>query len=108
MTDGIPMTDLFRVKICGITNVADGRAAVAAGADAIGLNFYAGSPRCVTGDTAREILTAIGSGTLKIAVFVNEPPERIIALRNEVGFDVAQLHGDETPDAIAALAGVPV
>ena len=61
---------MFRVKICGITNVADARLAAAAGADAIGLNFYEPSPRFVPAGAAREIAGRI-EGVLKVGVFVN-------------------------------------
>ncbi len=60
-----------RVKICGITRVEDARAAVAAGADLIGLNFYAKSPRYVELDRAREIRAALGSQAAVVGVFVN-------------------------------------
>jgi phosphoribosylanthranilate isomerase len=64
---------LFRVKICGLTDVAAARQAAAAGADAIGLNFYERSPRCVTLDVARRIADALPPGVLKIGLFVNAP-----------------------------------
>jgi phosphoribosylanthranilate isomerase len=55
---------MFRVKICGITNVEDAIVAVEAGADAIGLNFYEGSPRLVGVDRAREICDAVSNRVL--------------------------------------------
>lgn len=80
------------VKICGITNREDAKAAVAAGASALGFNFFAGSPRCVTPEHA----AAIGDGlpVLKVGVFVDESDMAGIAAR--AGLDVLQLHGSET------------
>ncbi|HIA18670.1 MAG TPA: phosphoribosylanthranilate isomerase, partial [Planctomycetaceae bacterium] len=62
---------MFQVKICGITSLADAQAAADAGADAIGLNFYADSPRFVQQETAREICQRLPQ-LIKVAVFVNE------------------------------------
>lgn len=88
---------MILVKICGITSVADGLAAAAAGATAIGLNFYPRSPRYVTPEQAAAIAAALPSDILKVGVFVNEPPESIERIARSVGLDVVQLHGDETP-----------
>jgi phosphoribosylanthranilate isomerase len=96
-------TLLFRIKICGITNLDDARAAVAAGADAIGLNFFARSPRHVAPAVAKEICAALPAAVAKVGVFVNETPQRILELQAEVGFDVIQLHGDETPELVLQL-----
>ncbi|HSZ23844.1 MAG TPA: hypothetical protein VK782_11900, partial [Candidatus Sulfotelmatobacter sp.] len=60
-----------RVKICGITRVDDARAAIEAGADMIGLNFYAKTPRYIDLDRAREIRAAVGSRATVVGVFVN-------------------------------------
>src|SRR5262249_503957 len=66
-----------RVKICGITNEADAALAAELGADAIGLNFYAPSPRCVTIRLAQKILAGLPSAVDPIAVHVNEEPSAI-------------------------------
>lgn len=81
------------VKVCGITNREDARAAVEAGAGALGFNFYPKSPRYITPAAAAAISAAVPAGVLKVGVFVNEPlaPE-IVA---EANLDIAQLHGDE-------------
>jgi phosphoribosylanthranilate isomerase len=94
---------MVKVKICGMTNLDDARAAVNAGADMLGFNFYPASPRYVDPSAARAIINAIrsaNSGTNRevkmIGVFVNESPARIIDLVGEVQLDGIQLHGDET------------
>lgn len=100
---------MFRIKVCGVTRAEDARVAADAGADAIGLNFYAKSPRFVTADSARAIRDAVADCVRVVGVFVNETPERIAELIDAVGLDAVQLHGDEPFDAVAALpAGVPV
>jgi phosphoribosylanthranilate isomerase len=100
---------MAKVKICGITNVRDARAAVAAGADFLGLNFYKGSPRYVTAAAARRIVKASPRGASWIGVFVNEKPARVAQIAREVGLSEVQLHGEEAADAIAELRrAVPV
>jgi phosphoribosylanthranilate isomerase len=96
-----------RVKICGITRVEDARQAWAAGADALGLNFYPRSPRYVTAEVAAALARtrpALGS---VVGVFVNESPDTIRALVRECGLTAVQLHGDEPPEACSGY-GVPV
>ncbi len=95
------------VKICGITRAQDARAAAAAGADAIGLVFYAPSPRALTPDAAAAIAGAVPAGLLKIGVFVDAPLAAMVAAVRRVPLDMIQLHGDEPPE-IAALLPVPV
>jgi phosphoribosylanthranilate isomerase len=87
-----------RVKICGITNAADAHAAFALGADAIGLNFYPGSPRAVTSAGAREIIAGLPRGACVVGVFVNAPRRHISAVAGEVGLSAIQFHGDEPPE----------
>ncbi len=93
---------MTRVKVCGITNVEDGRLAADAGADAIGL-IFAQSPRQVNSDRARSIAAALPGDILKIGVFVNEEPEKVRRISSEVGLDYVQLHGDESPRTVAEL-----
>lgn len=92
------------VKVCGITNLEDARAAADAGADAIGLVF-AESPRRVNVDQAREIADALTEDILKVGVFVDAGAEEVLRVVREVGLDVAQLHGDETPETVTFLRG---
>jgi phosphoribosylanthranilate isomerase len=93
-----------RVKICGVTTVEDARVCADAGADAIGLNFWPGSKRCVTVERAVEIARALPAGISKIGVFVDSLREDIERTAEAVGLDAVQLHGDEPPEACAALA----
>lgn len=98
----------MKVKICGITKVEDARAAIEAGADLLGFNFYAGSARYISPDTARSIVAAIRSGgrcpTL-VGVFVNSPLDEVQSILREVDLDFAQLHGDESTAMIQRLHG---
>jgi len=83
------------VKICGMTNLEDALVAVEAGADAVGFVFYEKSPRCVTVETAREIVEKLPESVEKVGVFVNESPEHVSELLNGARLTAAQLHGDE-------------
>jgi phosphoribosylanthranilate isomerase len=96
-------------KVCGITNPGDARVAADAGADAIGL-IFAESPRRVDIEEARKISIALPDGVLKVGVFVDVDPEEVLRIAREVGLDLAQLHGDEAPETVAAIrgAGLPV
>jgi phosphoribosylanthranilate isomerase len=87
-----------RVKICGITNLADAQVAVAAGADALGFNFYEKSPRFVPTATAAEISRALPPFTLRVGVFVNPAEELVRGAMVECGLNVLQFHGDEPPE----------
>ena len=86
------------VKICGITNRDDARAAVDAGADALGFNFWDRSPRYISPANAREIIDQLPSSSLKVGVFVNEEIETVVRVISETGVTAVQLHGDESPE----------
>ncbi|HSK82618.1 MAG TPA: phosphoribosylanthranilate isomerase, partial [Rubrobacter sp.] len=90
------------VKICGITNAEDARVAADAGADAVGL-IFAESPRRVNVEEARRISLALPENIIRVGVFVDEEPAEILRISREVGLDLAQLHGDETPEAVNAI-----
>lgn len=90
-----------RVKICGITNPADGQAAVGAGADATGFIFYEKSPRYVALKTAAEISRQLPSFVMRVGVFVNHPAEFVRLAIAEAGLTMLQFHGDETPEYCA-------
>lgn len=99
---------MFRIKICGITNVDDAVAAARAGADAIGLNFYPSSPRFVSIGQAKMISSATPTNVLKVGLFVNASAKDIHSAMGQVGFNLIQLHGDEPPEFLAELTGLPV
>jgi phosphoribosylanthranilate isomerase len=106
MGKGLPVT---QVKICGITNLEDARCAAEAGADMLGFIFFPGSPRCVAAETAGCIVGALraaygGHAPRCVGVFVNEPLAHVRAVLDEAGLDMAQLHGDEPPEDLQALA----
>jgi len=87
-----------KVKICGVMTRADAETAFALGADAIGLNFCARSPRAVTVPAAREIVLGLPSGRCVVGVFCNSPREQVAAIASEVGLTALQFHGDEPPE----------
>lgn len=94
------------VKICGVVDPTNARVAVEMGADFLGLNFYPRSPRYVDVDRAREIASAVrGSGVRLVGVFVNRPAREVEEIESEVGLDLLQFSGDETPAELALLAG---
>lgn len=90
-------------KICGIRDVSTALAVAALGADAIGLNFYAGSPRRVEQDAASHIARRLPQNVEPIGVFVNHPAAEINELCELCGFRTVQLHGDEPPKFLAQL-----
>jgi len=92
-----------KVKICGITNWVDARRAVAEGADLLGFNFYAGSPRYVEPAKAKKIVRRLPTKVLVVGVFVNESEQTMLEIARAVGLDALQLHGDETPAMVARL-----
>ena len=92
-----------RVKICGITNWPDARRAVAEGADLLGFNFYAGSPRYVAPAKAKRIVQRLPKKISAVGVFVNESEQKMLEIARSVGLDTLQLHGDETPAMVARL-----
>jgi phosphoribosylanthranilate isomerase len=94
---------VFRIKICGITSVDDGLLAAAAGADAVGLNFYHRSPRSVSLDTATEIVDALPRHVASVGVFVDARVADIRETATRLRLDFIQLHGDEPPEFLAQL-----
>lgn len=109
MRSGDPETTLnalarvTRVKICGITNFEDADFATRAGADALGFNFYEGSPRNIGVEKAAEIAGRLPADILKVGVFVNEDIKTILEIVSLVGLDATQLHGDESPKYVDSL-----
>ena len=97
---------MVQVKICGITNLEDALAAVAAGAHALGFNFYRKSPRFIEPAAVREIVRQLPANLLMVGVFVNEAePDTVARLADEAEVGAVQLHGDESPEYCGALPG---
>ena len=90
---------VVRCKICGITRVEDALAAVDAGADAIGLVFYAKSPRAVTVPQAQAILAALPPFVTTVGLFVDSERSELNAILDVLPLDLLQFHGDESPAA---------
>lgn len=111
-----------RIKICGLTNLDDALAAAEAGADLLGFIFYAKSPRAVDARTVAQIIRELKHGSQPrltphasritphvslrtVGVFVNPSLEQVVRTLDECGLDLAQLHGEETPELLTALPG---
>ena len=86
-----------RTKICGITRVEDARAAIDAGADALGFVFYQASPRYIAPLTAQEIIRQLAPFPAKVGLFVDPDREYVSAVLETVRLDIIQFHGDEEP-----------
>ena len=98
---------MTKIKICGIKTVTDALAAMDAGADLIGFNFYPKSPRYIDVGRCRDIMSVMrkfGHITY-VGVFVNAPVEEIRATIETCGLSLVQLHGDETAETLDALNG---
>ena len=95
-----------RIKICGITRIEDALAAAQLGAHAIGLVFFAGSPRAVTPQQAREIIAALPPFVVPVGLFVNADAQTVRATIAAAPVQLLQFHGDETPQYCAGF-GLP-
>lgn len=95
---------MVRVKICGLTNLADALGAVEAGADALGFIFYPPSPRAIRPEVAREIIQRLPPFVARVGVFVDADPDRAEDIARTVGLDTLQFHGKETPEYCARFA----
>lgn len=93
----------MRIKICGVTRVEDAVAVAGLGADAIGLNFWPGSPRHVGLAQARQIVQAVRGAVTVVGLFVDAGAEELARVRREVALDVLQLHGEVPPDVREGL-----
>ncbi len=89
---------MIRVKICGITNSADAMAAIDAGANLLGFNFYEKSPRHIAPAEAAKIRPQLPKRVKAVGIFVNALSADVMALRKSLKLDAVQLHGDESPD----------
>lgn len=93
-----------RVKICGITNKADALMLASAGVDAIGLVFYAPSPRAVDAKAAAEIVAQLPAFVTVTGLFVNAEADEVRQVLQQVPLDLLQFHGDESPAFCASFA----
>ena len=96
---------MIKVKVCGITNLADAEKSLDFGADALGFNFYPPSPRCMAPEGARAILQRLPEGSCNVAVFVNEPKAKVreIVAQGELAngrqaYSALQFHGEESQE----------
>ncbi|HXJ84452.1 MAG TPA: phosphoribosylanthranilate isomerase [Candidatus Methylomirabilis sp.] len=92
---------MVRVKICGITNVEDAEASVAAGADALGFIFVEGTPRFVTPEAAARIIATLPPFVTPVGVFWNHAPAHVTAVAEQCRLGALQFHGDEPPESLA-------
>jgi phosphoribosylanthranilate isomerase len=96
----------FRIKICGITNALDGLGALGAGADALGINFYARSLRFLDPARAAEMADTwrkVHPTACLVGVFVNSHADEVAEIANSVGLHMMQLHGDEPVSILESL-----
>ena len=84
-----------RIKICGITRADDARAAVAAGADALGLVFYAASPRAVTVEQAAALIEAVPAAVIWVGLFVDAGRAAVAGACRRLPLQLLQFHGRE-------------
>src|SRR5437899_12600338 len=94
---------MVRVKICGITNPADAMAAIDAGANLLGFNFYEKSPRHITAAEAARIRAQLPQRVKAVGIFVTPLSADVIALRKSLKLDALQLHGVESSAFLAAM-----
>ena len=98
----------MHIKICGLTNLPDTLAAVDAGADYLGFNFYPKSPRYITPEACARIqaeLARRGAAVTSVGLFVNSPTAEVVTVLDQCGLGLAQLHGDEYPEQLTPLRG---
>lgn len=93
------------IKICGINSSEAAKAAARAGADLVGFVFYTDSPRNVTPEQAAAIAGSLPSHVKKVALFVDADDATIAGALAKMRFDMLQLHGNETPQRVAAIKG---
>ena len=91
------------IKVCGIRDSQTARQVAELDINAVGLNFFARSPRFVSADDAKQISEIIPSKIARVGLFVNHPISQVEVLANECGLDMIQLHGDESVDDLKEL-----
>lgn len=87
-----------KVKICGITNMADATVAAEAGADALGFMFYEKSPRNISIRDAAQIVPQLNPFIIKVGVFVDAPEDLVMRAIGDCGLNLLQFHGQESPE----------
>jgi phosphoribosylanthranilate isomerase len=92
-----------RIKICGLTQVDEALACLNAGADWIGLNFHARSPRFVGLSRAREMMAALPRPSQAVGLFVDRPAEEVASVARSLGLNAVQLHGNGPPQDLVVL-----
>ena len=97
-----------RVKFCGMTRREDLESAAELGADAVGLVFVPGTPRCLEISRARELLRGLPPLLARVGVFADEDPMRVRRVREDLGLTAVQLHGSESPGNCAAVGGARI
>jgi phosphoribosylanthranilate isomerase len=95
-----------KVKICGVRSFEEAEAALAAGADALGFNFWPPSPRNIAPRDALELIGQISPVASLVGVFVNEDANRILDIASELRLSAVQLHGDESPEFCERLRSI--
>jgi len=103
VSEPVPSRVRTRIKICGITRTVDARAAVDAGADALGLVFWPGTPRVVGIDQARAIVATVPPYVTIVGLFVDPEPQAVRAVLDTVSIDVLQFHGSEPAELCRAF-----
>src|SRR5688572_11200484 len=98
------MSGRVRVKICGLTNAADARAAIDLGADALGFNLFPGSPRCVDLEREAPWIVALPPYVTRVAVLVNVSLDEACRVAGHPAIDLVQFHGDEDERYCAEFA----
>ena len=98
------MTRRTRIKLCGMTRPDDVQTAIEAGADALGLVFYPGSPRYVAPDLARRLLARVPPFVTTVGLFVNASPEEVAEAIGRAPVSLLQFHGDESLDQCCKTA----
>ena len=94
---------MTKIKICGITNIEDALAAAEYGTDALGFIFYPKSPRAVSKETVKSIISELPPFITTVGVFVNEGSEQINDIVSYTGINTVQLHGTESPEECSSF-----
>lgn len=95
-----------KVKVCGVRSLEEAEAALGAGADVLGFNFWSSSPRYIAPHAAREVIAKLSPVVSTVGVFVNDVADRITEIAFDLKLTAVQLHGDESPEFCAALDSI--